>query len=215
MALHDVGLDLDLELGHRPGIDGNGSDDIYPLDRFTGETEIVSVSAEGEVSQGGCISPSISDGGRYVAFLSAAPDLVPGGTNAEPDVFVRDRLAGTLVRASVRQRGGGGRRRLSGPAPRRCGRHLAFHSRAANLAPGDAGTTVLASVSAQGLAGNDLSVLGSLSADGRLVAFESNATNIVPAFRAACAPSTCAISSAARRASPAQRWTAALPTAAA
>ena len=33
---------------------------------------------------------AISPDGRFVAFASAAPDLVPGDTNGAQDVFVHD-----------------------------------------------------------------------------------------------------------------------------
>ena len=38
---------------------------------------------------------SVSADGRWVAFASAADDLVPNDTNQEPDVFVRDLVNGT------------------------------------------------------------------------------------------------------------------------
>jgi hypothetical protein len=40
-------------------------------------------------------SPTISGDGRFVAFVSAAPNLVAGDTNGELDAFVRDILCGT------------------------------------------------------------------------------------------------------------------------
>jgi hypothetical protein len=39
--------------------------------------------------------------GRYVVFASGAADLVPGGTNEAFDIFVRDRVTGTVERGSV------------------------------------------------------------------------------------------------------------------
>ena len=46
--------------------------------------------------------PSLSADGRYVAFLSEADNLVPGQEDAkgEPDVFLRDRVAGTTTLVS-------------------------------------------------------------------------------------------------------------------
>ena len=44
---------------------------------------------------------SISADGRYVAFFSGSTRLVAGDTNGLPDVFVRDRQAGTTQRVSV------------------------------------------------------------------------------------------------------------------
>ena len=43
---------------------------------------------------------SVSGDGQVVAFVSEAPDVVPGDANRDRDVFVRDRRAGTTVRAS-------------------------------------------------------------------------------------------------------------------
>ena len=43
----------------------------------------------------------ISADGRFVAFVNEAANLVPGDTNFQADVFVRDRLLGTTERVSV------------------------------------------------------------------------------------------------------------------
>jgi hypothetical protein len=50
-------------------------------------------------------TPALSADGRFIAFDSDAPDLVPGDTNGERDVFVRDRLTGTTTRVSVSSTG--------------------------------------------------------------------------------------------------------------
>jgi hypothetical protein len=47
------------------------------------------------------LGPAISALGRYVAFESAASNLLAEGTNGGGDVFVRDRLAGTTRLVSV------------------------------------------------------------------------------------------------------------------
>ena len=44
----------------------------------------------------------VSDDGRYIAFRSAASNLVPGDTNGVWDVFRRDRLARDTRRLNVR-----------------------------------------------------------------------------------------------------------------
>ena len=44
--------------------------------------------------------------GRFVAFASAATNIVAGDTNGLPDVFVRDRLLMRTVRVSVTSAGG-------------------------------------------------------------------------------------------------------------
>ena len=45
--------------------------------------------------------PSLSSDGRYIAFESDSPGLVAGDTNDWTDVFVRDRVTGTMKRVSV------------------------------------------------------------------------------------------------------------------
>lgn len=46
-------------------------------------------------------SPDMSADGRWVVFESQADDLVPGDTNAEVDVFVRDTPSGVTTRGSL------------------------------------------------------------------------------------------------------------------
>jgi len=59
--------------------------------------------------------PSISSDGRFVAFESAASELVPGDTNGVPDVFLFERVSGALERVSVDAAGAqaGGRSRFA------------------------------------------------------------------------------------------------------
>src|SRR5262245_55819692 len=56
-----------------------------------GQIVRVSVSTAGDEGNSSCGPPSISADGRYVAFESLATNLVPGDTNGQPDIFVRDR----------------------------------------------------------------------------------------------------------------------------
>jgi len=73
-----------------PG-DTNGKGDVFIHDRQTGGTERVSVASDGmQAYSGSGVFPAISADGRYVAFDSAASNLVPGDTNRVVDVFVRD-----------------------------------------------------------------------------------------------------------------------------
>jgi uncharacterized repeat protein (TIGR01451 family) len=71
--------------------DNNNLDDVFVHDRQTGKTTRVSVATNGtEIDDYGSDSPALSADGRFVAFASDAPDLVPGDTNEEYDIFVRD-----------------------------------------------------------------------------------------------------------------------------
>ncbi len=82
-----------------PGqVDSNGADDVFLLDRQTGVTKLVSHAAgslvrAGNAPSGPCQGPGavISSDGRFVAFCSAASDLVagiPGGSH----VYLYSRL---------------------------------------------------------------------------------------------------------------------------
>ena len=75
-----------------PG-DTNGDTDVFVHDRQTGTTTRVSVDSSGV--QGNGVSyltdisgNSISGDGRFVTFVSAATNLVPGDTNGFWDAFV-------------------------------------------------------------------------------------------------------------------------------
>ena len=58
---------------------------------MTGLTSRVSVGPGGAQGNGFSASPALSADGRFVAFDSAATNLVPGDTNGSTDVFVHDR----------------------------------------------------------------------------------------------------------------------------
>ncbi|MBY0276359.1 hypothetical protein K2Z84_13520 [Candidatus Binatia bacterium] len=87
-----------------PGVDTNGGADVFVHDTVTHVTERINVAFGG--GQSAPVSDedvAISADGRYVAFISAASDLLAPGqdTNGTSDVFVRDRVAGTTERVSV------------------------------------------------------------------------------------------------------------------
>jgi Tol biopolymer transport system component len=175
-----------------PG-DRNGEFDVYVRDRLAGVTRWVSIGLGGQAAADeGSFGQGISADGRYVTFVSAAPNLVAGDTNLSQDVFVRDRLAGRTHRVSV---GPGGRESngfSSGGSISADGRFVAFSSGASNLVPGDtngvadvfvrdqqAGVTRRVSVGSSGRPGNNDSFNAAVSADGRYVAFISAASNLV------------------------------------
>jgi Tol biopolymer transport system component len=73
-----------------PG-DANRLDDIFLRDRQTRKTELVTVGLGDQPANGWSLPPSISADGRFIAFSSAADNLVPGDTNRSPEVFVAER----------------------------------------------------------------------------------------------------------------------------
>ena len=166
-----------------PG-DTNASTDVFVRELASGTTERVSVATGGAQADGYSTFAAISADGRFVAFQSAATNLVPGDANGLSDVFVRDRLAGTTERVSVSSTGSEGDGTSAQIVLSADGRYAAFQSAATNLDAGDSngmddvfvrdrllGTTTRVSVSFFGTEGNAPSVAPSISADGHCVAF--------------------------------------------
>jgi Tol biopolymer transport system component len=135
---------------------------------------------------------AISGDGRYVAFATAADNLVPGDTNGASDVFVLDRQTGDIERVSVASNGDEGNGASFGPSISDDGQLVAFVSAASNLVGGDtlgnddifvhdrdSGETTRVSVSSAGVQANGRSLNGMISGDGRYVAFAADATNLV------------------------------------
>lgn len=81
--------------------DTNGESDVFARDLGTGTTSLLSSAPGGGSANAASSGPAISADGRHVAFVSAADDLVVGDTNGVDDVFVRDRVTGTIERVSV------------------------------------------------------------------------------------------------------------------
>ena len=172
--------------------DTNGYWDIFVHDRESGETRRVSVSSGEDEANGHCGDPVITADGRYVAFGSAASNLVPGDTNGYWDVFVHDRQTGVTTRVSVDSAGLQGNGVSSHPSIGADGRFVAFESSASDLVPGDTnnkldvfvhdrhtGETTRVSVTSTGMQGDSHSRWPWISADGLRVAFESYASNLV------------------------------------
>jgi Tol biopolymer transport system component len=134
------------------------------------------------------VLPAISADGRYVAFESAAPNLVPGDTNGFVDVFVRDRLSSQTTRVSVGPGGVQSNGHCRYPALSADGRYVAFHAAASTLVPGvgasatriylhdrSSGVTELVSLSTSGsVVATGGAFAPSVSADGRWVAFSGD-----------------------------------------
>jgi hypothetical protein len=74
--------------------DTNAYGDVFVHDMQSGTTTRISLASDGTQGDGSSAYPSISDTGRYVAFFSAASNLVSGDTNGKYDIFVLDRGGG-------------------------------------------------------------------------------------------------------------------------
>jgi len=172
--------------------DTNNTEDAFVHDRASGSTTRVNVATGGTQTNGVSYISGISADGRYVAFVSAASDLVADDTNNTEDAFVHDRVTGATTRVSLAT---GGTQVSSGGAASGIsadGRYIVFGSAAGDLVAGDtngkrdvfvrdrvAGATTRVSVASGGTQANSNSHMAVISADGRYVVFESDATNLV------------------------------------
>jgi archaellum component FlaF (FlaF/FlaG flagellin family) len=174
-----------------PG-DTNGVEDIFIKDVQTGAINRISTAAGGSEGDGGSYYPHISDDGHYVAFYSAASNLVPGDNNLTEDIFVKDTQTGAVTRVSTGSAGQEGNGYSDFPNISGDGRYVTFFSAASNLVPGDTngiddiffkdtqtGTTTRLSTDMAGIEGNGYSYWPKISGDGRFVSFYAAASNLV------------------------------------
>ena len=173
--------------------DANGVSDVFVRDRISLLTERASVGMGGVEGNGASWDPFLSTDGRYVAFTSAADNLVGGDVNGVEDVFLHDRFTGTTLRVCLNSIGLAANGASSSASVSGDGRMVAYDSVADNLVLGDgnsvrdvfvrdrtSGATVRVSVNSLGGEANGPSSRPSISSDGRFVAFESDADNLVP-----------------------------------
>ena len=184
--------------------DSNGTRDIFIFDNQTVTTRRLNLSRQGAQANGPSNRPAISTDGRFVAFESAASNLVLGDTNAFSDIFVVDSVTGSLSLVSVGSTGTQGNNSSFRPSISGTGRFVSFESTANNLTvpavatggsqiylrdrdvsgsgifdtPGNT-TTILVSRSTAGVAGSGGSLQSVVSSDGRYVAFASDSANLV------------------------------------
>ena len=118
--------------------DTNQTQDVFVRDLANGTNLLVSVGLSGGSALGGVsTSPVISTNGRFVAFLSAASNLVAGSVNTNDNVFRRDLQTGITVLVSVGSDGvSPGNDDASDPAITPDGRFVTFVSQANNLVAG-------------------------------------------------------------------------------
>ena len=188
-----------------PGVNPAGEFCLFVFDRATGAVafvarfgDFITPDTEPYVTR-----PRFSADGRWLAFTSKAPDVVPGQQEADPngsptdDVFLYDRTtakitlvshaaAGPLVTGSYDSRGP-----LALSAD---GRYLAFSSNARDLIAGQTGqlgnvflfdrvtgqTSLVSHARGSALSGAQAAHGPAMSADGRFLAFTSRAMDLDP-----------------------------------
>lgn len=172
---------------------------IFLFDRIEGTTTLVSRAA-GSAASGNSSSTSpftMSGDGRYIAYVSSATDLVPGGVSTSfGAVFLYDHRTGTNTLVSHSAASETQARDGYNPVISHDGGSIAYESMATDLVPGQIdtndttdvflydrkqGNTILVSRSALSpvTTGNCFSSLPYPDAQGRHIAFASCATDLV------------------------------------
>jgi Tol biopolymer transport system component len=177
--------------------DTNGWNDIFLRDRLLGTTVRINLAPGGLEANQDSGHPAISRDGRYIAYESAATNLVSTANNGVYHIFLYDTVAKTTVHVSKTTAGVHGNGSSTYPAVSNDGRYVSFTSLATNLVAGDTNArpdvfrrdvvsniTIRASVTNAGAQGNNTQtrsdyMTSSISGDGRYVLFRSSATNLV------------------------------------
>ena len=152
--------------------DDNGVHDVFLHDALTQSTVRVSLADDGTEADALSYDAEISASGRYIAFRSAASNLVSVDTDNITDAFLYDTQDSHVIRVAQ------GTNRISVDAE---GRYVVYEIGGIIYVrnPSTGAKTVL-SVNANGTPGDRNSYSPTISADGRYVIFESTATNFAP-----------------------------------
>jgi Tol biopolymer transport system component len=174
--------------------DTNKVRDVFVRDVVLGKTFLVTASTSGGFGDKASYSSVMTPDGRYVAYASAASNLVAGDTNGIADIFERDLVSNLTTLVSVGAQTTptlGSQLGSEAPLITPDGRYVAFQSSALKLLPGVSNfaniyirdllnqTTILASSGALAAlqsvvkASNAVSFSPALSSDGRYVAFQT------------------------------------------
>lgn len=164
---------------------------VYARNTAASTTARVDVSSGSVNGNGGSGQPSTSADGRYTTFTSSSTNLSVNDDNFAPDVFRRDRVAGTTIRVSLTDADGAPNLGSSQSSVSNDGQAVAFSSDGTNLVTGDtndstdvfvrylsSGSTYRASLASGGAQASGNSKKPSISGNGAQVAFESTASNL-------------------------------------
>ncbi|MFN0204837.1 MAG: TolB family protein [Planctomycetota bacterium] len=156
------------------------------------ETVRQPLNVQGESPNGHASETAVSADGQFIAFVSAASDLVENDTNNVADVFWYDRSENEIRRISVASDETEGNAVSMSPSISADGRYVVFVSYASNLVANDTnsvadifvydsltGNIGRASLHTDGSEANDHSVSCVISGDGNFVIFKSLASNLV------------------------------------
>lgn len=172
----------------------NGLYNVYLLDRWLGTTRRVSLAPNGASGDFNSGWPRLSSDGRYLAFHSAATNLVqPPDPLIQFEIYRHDRLAGTNTRLTFTSGAPPGFGTVFSPSITADGRFVAFHTASDTLVPGDtnvrtdafvvdvaSGAFERLSVSTAGTQAAEGGAFPALSSDGRRAVWTSASADLVP-----------------------------------
>jgi Tol biopolymer transport system component len=145
----------------------------------------VSVASAGVQADDASSSPSVSDDGSLIVYMSITSNLVPGDTNGYVDVFAYEVATGRVERISVDGNGGQANYHCWNPVVSSDGSTIVYESFASNLVPGD--TNGYVDVFAYEVATGRVELISvdggfrpSVSSDGSVIVYESSTSNAVP-----------------------------------
>jgi len=115
-----------------PGSTTNGKRHVFVYDRTLAQTTLAS-TAGGMQGDDDSSEPTLAADGRFVAFRSAATNLVAGDLNGADDILVHDRLSSLTTRVSVLALGTESDAFTRRPALSSDGFFIAFESAATNF----------------------------------------------------------------------------------
>lgn len=110
---------------------------VYAKDMQSGQLWLVSSDRYGTPGNGHSGSVDLSADGRFAVFSSIASNLVPGDTNGQYDIFIKDMLTGAIERLSVSNTGVQANEESASVAISGDGKVVTFRSAASNLTPND------------------------------------------------------------------------------
>ncbi len=170
-----------------PG-DTNNSSDIFIRDFQAATTVRASLYSDGTQFAGGCINPSISDDGRWVLFVGAAPLITNDAGN--PHLLLKDMQTGTLSVVDVSAGGAVGNGLAQQARLTPDGHYAVWQNNASNLYVDPfydnpivlkdltTGTYESIAINDSGVPANNTVAWPAVSSDGRYVSFMTSAANL-------------------------------------
>jgi Tol biopolymer transport system component len=115
-----------------------GVPQIRVTDMQSGLSKLVSANLSGTNGNGASTRPLITPDGRFIVFTSLASDLVQNDNNSASDIFIADRILGSVLLLTINGAGTGSANGASSkPTLSADGRTVVFQSLAKDLVPGD------------------------------------------------------------------------------